>query len=289
MSTGSIINAIAGGVLSGALMWALLWLCVRAAALLRFKGAFVDYVLNASAEEPRSELRWVEADLQLLAAAGSAAAAAFGALLLFGGARFSGWLMWILFGLGCALFVAWVTFVVLKFIRWRAGRFAVRANAAIGASLARLAVNGHRVFHSVPLGGELLDHVVVGPKGAFAVTVVSRRTLKEATTARHNNRFVEFQDGIALADPIIVAERGARGLAELSGKILSHKIRVRPVVAVPGWEVGPAQSPAGDAVLVNEKNAMMLLRFSQPADHIFDEDVAKLQEQLHQMCRNPML
>src|SRR5215472_16385578 len=124
MSTGSVINAIAGGVFSGTLLWALLWLCLRAAALLRFKGAFADYVLNASAEEARSELHWVEADLELLAAAACAAAAAFGALLLYGGTRFSGWLMWTLFGLACALFVAWATFVVLKFIRWRAGRFA---------------------------------------------------------------------------------------------------------------------------------------------------------------------
>ncbi|HEV2212333.1 MAG TPA: nuclease-related domain-containing protein, partial [Gammaproteobacteria bacterium] len=178
---------------------------------------------------------------------------------------------------------------VLGFMRWYASRHAARASAALGAVFARLALQGHRVFHAVPLGEEVADHVVIGSRGAFVILVLARRPRKEAKSARLHGRFLEFQDGIGLPAPVLSAERCARALAELSGRNLSHRINVRPVVAVPGWEIAPAESPVSDVLLVNEKNAMMLLGWTKPADALFEEDAAKLQEQLVKLCANPSL
>ena len=65
-------------------------------------------------------------------------------------------------------------FLVLGFLRWQASRFAARAGAALGAVFARLALQGHRVFHAVSLA-EVQDHLVIGTRGAFVIRVVARR------------------------------------------------------------------------------------------------------------------
>jgi hypothetical protein len=225
----------------------------------------------------------------LLAGAASTAISAWLVAMLFGAMRFSGWLMWTLFALACALFVTWTVFLTLGFMRWYRSRYAVRASAALGAVFARLSLQGHRVFHAVPLGDEIQDHVVVGTRGAFVVRVLVRRPTKLARSVRLHGRFIEFQDGIGLPAPVLSAERGARALGDLSAKHLSHRINVRPVIALPGWEISPPESPVSEVLLINEKNAMMLLGWTKPADNLFDDDAARLQELLIKLCSNPLL
>lgn len=289
MSLETIINSIAEGALCGAALWALMWATLRVSGVLRLRGIFPELVLNAPAEDLRRELRRRENDLLLLAGAACAAISAWLAAMLFGATRYSGWLMWTLFGLGCALFVAWAVFLVLGFMRWYQSRHAARASAALGAVFARLSLQGHRVFHAVPLADEIQDHVVIGTRGAFVVRVVARRPTKQAKSVRLNGRFVEFQDGIGLPAPVVSAERGARALADLSAGSLSHRINVRPVLALPGWEIAPPQGALSQVLLINEKNAMMLLGWTKPADNLFDDDAARLQEQLIKLCSNPLL
>lgn len=289
MSLVEVINALSAGVVCGLFVWALLWLVARISPWLRLRGVFADLVLNAAAETARQELRRRETQLLLLAAAACGALAAFLAALLFDAARFSGWLLWTLFGLACALIVAWGVFLVLGFMRWHASRFAARASAALGAVFARLALQGHRVFHAVPLAEGIADHVVIGTRGAFVVLVVARRPSKDVKSVRLHGRFVEFQDGIGLPGPVLNAERSARALAELSARNLSHRINVRPVVALPGWEIAPPESPVSEVLLLNEKNAMMLLGWTRPADNLFEEDAARLQELLVKLSANPAL
>lgn len=85
----------------------------------------------------------------------------------------------------------------------------------------------------------------------------------------------------------MAVERCARRLAELASKQLGHRVTVRPVLAMPGWEVAPPG--VGDLLLVNEENAVMLLGWSRPADHLFAEDVPALQELLARLSLNRAL
>jgi len=289
MSMMLVLNALSGAVFAAAVTWALLWALTRVAPYLRFKGAFPELGLNAPAEQARATLRAVERDLLLLAAAACTLLTAVMALFVYGSPRLTGLWMWLLFGLACALFIAGWVFLVRGFISWRRCRYAARAHLALSGALGRLAMQGHRLFHDVPLGELTLDHLVVGKLGAFAITLIARRPGKLGNVARINGRSIEFQDGFALLDTIALAERGARALADATAKGLSHRIHVLPVVAVPGWEIAPPQGQAGEVFLINEKSAVMLLRSSKPADHLLDEDAASLQEQLMRLCVNPKL
>ena len=279
-----VLNLIVGAAFAAAVAWAILWALTRASPYLRFKGAFPELTQNAAGERARTELRATERDLLLLAAAAATALTAAFALGLLGAPRLSGLWMWILFGLACALFVAWWVFLVRGFMAWRLRRYAARSSVALAGALGRLALQGHRVFHDVPCGELTVDHVVMGKLGVFAITLVARRTGKLGNVARINGRSIEFQDGHALLDTLALAERGARALTDTTAKGLSHRIHVLPVVAVPGWEIAPAQGQAGEVFLINEKSAVMLLRSAKPSDQLLDQDAAALHEQLTRLC-----
>jgi len=285
-----VINLITAAVFSGALAWGLSWLLARAGALLRFKGAFPEFVQTVAGTRARKELRVQERDILLFAVAGAAALTAAALFLLYGTPRLLGLWMWLVFSPACLLFIAWWVFLVRGVLRWRELRFAARAHAAFAATLGRLAMQGHRVFHDVPVEGMVLDHVVMGPRGVFVLRMVARRPRRGVeTVVRINGRSIEFQDGFALLDTIALAERDARALADLPVKGLSHRLHVQSVVAIPGWEIAPAQGQAGATFLANEKTAVLLLRASKPADYLMDTDTAVLHEHLAKICLDPAL
>ena len=279
-----IVNLFTAAVFTGAIAWGLSWLLSRGARWLRFKGAFLELVQNAPGAAARRALRGKERDLLLLGCGALTAGTACLVLCFYITPRFTGIWMWVLFALACLLFIAWWVFMVRDLRRWLDLRFAARGQAAFAAALARLNLQGHRVFHDVPVGDVTLDHVVMGTKGMFAIRLVARRPKRGTEpVVRINGRSIEFQDGFVLMDTIALAERSARALAEMQVKGLSHRPHVLSVVAIPGWEIAPAQGQAGETFLANEKTAMLLLRASKPADYLMDADAALLQEQLAHM------
>lgn len=281
-----VLNLIVGAAFAAAAAWAILWALVRVAPYLRFRGVFQELAQNAAGERARAELRATERDLLLLAAAAATGFTAAFALGLLGASRLSGLWMWVLFGVACALFVVWSVFLVRGFMAWRLRRYAARSSVALAGALGRLALQGHRVFHDVPCGGLIVDHVVMGKLGVFALTLVAHRPGKLGNVARINGRSIEFQDGHVLLDTLALAERGARALTDATAKGLSHRIHVLPAVAIPGWEIAPPQGQAGEVFLINEKSAVMLLRSAKPSDQLLDQDVVALQEQLTRLCTN---
>ena len=280
-----VINMLSAAVFIGTLSWGLCWLMMRAAAVLRLKGAFPDLVQNVAGGSVRRVLRDQERDLALLGCGALTAPAAAVAFCLYGAPRFTGLWMWLLFSLACVLVVAWGVFLVRGFMRWWELRYAARAHAAFAATLARLSMQGQRVFHDVPLDTATVDHVVMGPRGVFAIRLVARRPRRGIEpVVRINGRSIEFQDGFALLDTIALAERTARALADMQVKGLSHRPHVLPVVAVPGWEIAPAQGQAGQVFLANEKTAVLLLRSATAADYLMEADAGLMHEHLAKIC-----
>ena len=279
----NFLNAITGGAVCGLLCWLLLSAAVRVAPLLRLRNAFRDLVLNISAEQARANLHRAGREALLLTAGACAAAGGFVALWLLAVPRFRDVTMWVLFGVACVVIVAWSVFTLRAWRHWRDCRFAARADAALGAALDRLAMQGHRVFHAVTLGKQCFEHVIVGSRGLFVVRTVARRPGR-MNAARLNDRTLEFHDGKLLVDPILEAEQGARMLSELASRQLGHALRVRAVVAVPGWEVTPDQ--VGELLLINEKTAVLLLSWSRPVDQPLEGDDLAMQERLARMSIN---
>ncbi|MGH8194914.1 MAG: hypothetical protein ACREQ8_11010 [Woeseiaceae bacterium] len=165
-------------------------------------------------------------------------------------------------------------------IRRRRLVFVRDANIATGQGLQKLAGSQNRVFHEVPCAKSVIAHVVVGLHGVYAVHVVARRPGRHNKLRLQSNRllFAPGRHSISLSEFTDLSERLARELR----KALKIALRVRTVLAVPGWEI---EQQAGDASLVvNERSLVMLRGWTHPDDHLMHEDVEKLQALLTERC-----
>ncbi|MGY0561191.1 nuclease-related domain-containing protein [Luteimonas sp. A277] len=114
------------------------------------------------------------------------------------------------------------------------------AERVTGMQLNRLVAQGCLVLHDLPADGFNLDHVVVSPRGVYAVETKSFRKPKRAKSERNYN--VRF-DGKRLHFPDFV-ETGAVEQAERYAHWLEKTLRefeinapVIPALALPGWMI----------------------------------------------------
>jgi len=149
------------------------------------------------------------------------------------------------------------------------------ANIAVGHQLQRIAAGFGRVYHDVETTAGVIDHVIVGQNGAYAISVFARRPAKEGHVQLENNILMFEPDGkprsiVDTAKRIAALERDFR-------RLLDHRVRVRSVIAVPGWQVHEQSSE--DHLVVNDRSLSMLRGWKDQADYLMNEDV----DTLHQM------
>ena len=175
------------------------------------------------------------------------------------------------------------------FVAYRLSRIAIArrrllfirdANMATGHALQKLTSNRNRVFHDVDCGGETIDNVVVGLHGVYTVSVVARKPGKEniAKLAGDKLAFAKSNEPVSVERSGRKSARLAREIKKLTG----HDIRVRSVIAVPGWEIDEQKS--SDYLAVNERNIAMLTGWKDQADFLMNEDVEAIQKMLTKRC-----
>ena len=175
------------------------------------------------------------------------------------------------------------------FILWRLTKIALArrqllfirdANMATGHALQKLTGNRNRVFHDVPCGPGTIDNVIVGLHGVYTVSVFARKPGKQ-NTARLQGDKLMFEN----ADTPVSVEKSGKKSAQLAReirKLTGHDIRVRTVIAVPGWEIDEQRS--GEYLAVNERNIAMLTGWKDQADYLMNEDVEAIQKMLTKRC-----
>jgi hypothetical protein len=171
----------------------------------------------------------------------------------------------------------------LKRARSRVG-FRRIANIAVGHALQRIASRGYNIYHDVRVGNHVIDNVVIGAKGAYAVNVfVLGNTRKKTGTVRLNDSNLVFGNAKTSA-PVGVSVNRVSGLSKELSKIIGHPIRVRSVIALPGWNV--AATDTENHLLVNEKTVVMLTGWTDPDTYLMDDDVEQIHGYLAARCTN---
>lgn len=158
--------------------------------------------------------------------------------------------------------------------------YARDANIATGHALQKLNANQNRLFHDVRCGAGVIDNVVVGRHGIYAVNVVAIKPGKDNNVTLRGDK-LSFPGNKVIS----VARAGVKSaqLAKEIGDLLKHKVRVRTVIVAPGWEV---DSQASEAYLaVNERNLTMLTGWKDPNDFLMNEDVDAVQKMLTERCK----
>ncbi len=159
-------------------------------------------------------------------------------------------------------------------------KFVRDANVAIGHQLQQISTRGSRVFHDVETSAGIVDHVIIGQQGLHAVNVIARRSGKRAH-ARLRDNAIEYSNNSADQSIVDVTAKTARLQKEFR-QLLGHKVRVRSVIAVPGWDVD--EQPNNEHLLVNERTIAMLSGWGDNTDHLMNEDVDALHRELTSRC-----
>lgn len=164
--------------------------------------------------------------------------------------------------------------------RWQRLRFVRDASIAIGHELQRLDAQHGRIFHDVETSTGIIDHVLAGQGGIYAVNVVARRHRGQGKV-RLEGHALHFTPGEKTASTVGIASRTTRLERELR-QLAGVNVRVRSVIALPGWEI---ESQSSDLhLLVNERNLPMLSGWRDEADYLLNEDVEAVQTLLADRC-----
>lgn len=150
------------------------------------------------------------------------------------------------------------------------------ANIAIGHQLQRIAAGFGRVFHDVETTAGIIDHVIVGQSGAYAINVFARRPARHGHVELDNNKLLFSQYG--KPQSTVTTSKKTAALEREFRRLLDHRVRVRSVIAVPGWEVHEQSSE--EHLLVNDRCLPMLRGWKDQADYLMNEDVDALQDML---------
>ncbi len=153
------------------------------------------------------------------------------------------------------------------------------ANMATGHSLQKLTANLNRVFHDVKCGAGVIDSVVVGLQGVYTVSVVAIKPGKD-NRARLKGDQLMFAGQAAIS-----VQRSGKKSAQLAREIkktINHDVKVRSVIAIPGWEIDSQESE--EYLVVNERNIAMLTGWRDQQDHLMNEDVDAIHAMLTQQC-----
>ena len=110
---------------------------------------------------------------------------------------------------------------------------------AVAQYLEWFRTSGFFVFHDVPTGDANIDHVLVGPRGIYAIeTKAASKPLRGECKATVQEDGIRLNGQLMTRDPIVQAKAQARWLHNFF-KESQFKPFVQPVVLIPGWFVEP--------------------------------------------------
>ena len=155
------------------------------------------------------------------------------------------------------------------------------ANVAVGHQLQRASAEIGRVYHDVETDAGIVDHVIVSKTGVYAINVIARRPTRGGD-ARLDNNEIRF-DPSGKSESIVYIGKGVAALEREFRRLLDHRVRVRSVIAVPGWNV--TEQSSGEHLLVNEQTLQMLRGWKDQSDQLLNEDVTALQDLLAQLTK----
>ncbi|MDH3433196.1 MAG: NERD domain-containing protein [Gammaproteobacteria bacterium] len=154
------------------------------------------------------------------------------------------------------------------------------ANIAIGHQLQRIAAGFGHVYHDVETSAGVIDHLIIGQNGVYAINVFARHPTKNGTVHLENNVLVYEPRG--KPSSIVATAKRTAALEREFRRLLDHRVRVRSVIATPGWQVH--EQPIEEHLIVNDRSLPMIRGWKDQADYLMNEDVDALHKLLTSRC-----
>lgn len=248
------------------------------------RASFASSVLPQPAQRFSDECDFLASKQSLFLASALVFAVLFSFAWLSGSARvLAGADTWMLVIVGTILAAA-VPYALLRLartvIRRRALAFRRLANVVVGQSLHKVTGSMNRVFHDVACGDGVIDHVLIGQKGIYAINVIARRAAKNNKVRARDGQLwlASGRTSVPLEGYAAASERLARRMR----KAIGARVRVRTVIVVPGWEV--EEQTGDECLVVNERSLVMLRGWRDRSECLMNEDVEMLHDHVAELC-----
>jgi hypothetical protein len=158
---------------------------------------------------------------------------------------------------------------------------------AVGQELNQLMLDGYRVYHDFPTDKFNIDHIVVGTPGVFAIETKARSkpTSKDRQAdakVKYDGKCLRFPNGTDV-DSLEQARLQAEWLSKWLRRAVGEAVRVRPVVALPGWFV--ERTASGGIPVINPKNFRSIAK-PKNGSHLSESMISRILHQLERKCRD---
>ena len=275
-----IISALSAAAAAGVLFLLGSKVWVYADTWLRSRTPFAPLIQREAVSTYYKTLRKMEASLNTHAAAIAVSTLVFASIFFFANEQWwypldnmSWWVV-------LAFLSTLVVVEIVRMIRLQGSRLllAKQLDARIVAAqgLQAVATKGNFIFHSIPVGVDMIDHVVLGSDGVYAVQVLVRNPRKHGTVNLRNDKLVF---GNNTPDYSLASwNKTLKAFATMLNGILGHPVRVMSVIAVPGWATGDYGSDRH--LIANQDNLITLTGWKHADAYLMNEDVQKVKQYL---------
>jgi hypothetical protein len=184
-----------------------------------------------------------------------------------------------------------IAFYLFKLINMlnlrRSYQLGYEGEIAVGQELNQLMRDGYYVYHDFPAGKFNIDHIVVGTSGVFAVETKARskptsKDRKADAKVKYDGKCLRFPNGTDI-ESIEQARRQAEWLSKWLQRAVGEAVKVRPVVALPGWFVERVAS--GGIRVINPKNFRSIAK-PKDGNILSEQIISRIVHQLEQKCRD---
>jgi len=155
----------------------------------------------------------------------------------------------------------------------------------VAEELNLLMAEGFHVFHDVPFENYNIDHVLVGPSGAFAVETKTRRK----RTADGKENYKVLFDGTRLNFPsgwdtkaLDQARLNAKTLSQWLGSATADLITAKAILTIPGWFV--ERSARSDVYVTSPKQIRSYI-LNLNENPLTPAEIQRAHHQLEQRCK----
>jgi hypothetical protein len=170
----------------------------------------------------------------------------------------------------------------------RAYQLGFQGERYVAEELNLLLADGFQVFHDVPFDKFNIDHVLIGPRGLFAIeTKTKRKPIREGKKqwkVKFDGKrllFPHFEGSEAVDQTIRNRDSLAKWLSSATG----DRVRVYGILTIPGWLV-ESVSPSPEIQVLNPKQIRRAI-LDSPMQ--FDPAVIqRAKHQLEQKCKLPL-
>jgi hypothetical protein len=143
---------------------------------------------------------------------------------------------------------------------------------AVAQRLVEVQLRGNRVYYAVPIGPTLIDNLVVGKNGVYAVQLFAPPD-DHCTTVRAETGGLIFQPGNIQRD-IRTYVQQINSLAQVLTELVGSKIKVLPVIVVPKCTI---DTPSIDhPLLVSMESCTAFIGWKDPDAFLMDEDIVEI-------------